>query len=113
MASAATPNQAGQPNRGKPATQPKRAATRVATPWGPAALVERLTVPQRAGERRFASVVELLETGTGERLVRLAYTTDGTVRRGPVTLRRRDVEKLGAALAAHPALQEVVGWTKR
>jgi hypothetical protein len=79
-----------------------------ATPWGPASLVERLSVPQRAGERRFASVVELLETASGERLVRIAYTTDGVARRGPVTLRAKDVEKLRQALAAHRALQEAL-----
>ncbi|HSL64373.1 MAG TPA: hypothetical protein VK874_06905 [Gaiellaceae bacterium] len=90
----------------------KGAASRVATPWGPATPVERVTVPQRAGERRFASVVELLEAEGGERLVRIAYTTDGAVRRGPVTLRRRDLEKLWAALAEHPALQEALGWTR-
>ena len=81
---------------------------KAATPWGPASLVERLSVPQRAGERRFAS--ELLETEKGERLVRIAYTTDGTARRGPVTLRLRDLEKLRAALGEHPALQEALGW---
>ena len=42
--------------------------TKTATPWGPATLVERLTVPQRAGEKRFSSVVELLEDAHGERL---------------------------------------------
>jgi hypothetical protein len=31
-----------------------------ATPWGKAELVERVTLKQQAGERRFASVVELL-----------------------------------------------------
>jgi hypothetical protein len=82
-----------------------------ATPWGPASLVERLSVPQRAGDRRFASVVELLETDKGERLVRIAYTTDGAVRRGPVTLRVRDVAKLREALGEHPALREALGWT--
>ncbi len=40
------------------------------TPWGPAQTVEQLTLPQRAGEKRFASVVQLLETDNGERLVR-------------------------------------------
>ena len=84
-----------------------------ATPWGPAELVEELSVPQRAGERRFALVVQLLETRNGERLVRLAYSTDGTARRGPVTLRARDVAKLREALTEHPALQEALGWTRR
>ena len=82
-----------------------------ATPWGAASLVERLTLPQRAGTRRFASVVELLETDGGERLVRFAYSTGGTARRGPVTLRARDVERLRAALSEHPALAEALKMT--
>jgi hypothetical protein len=85
------------------------AAKRVATPWGPATLVEQLTLPQRTGERRFASLVQLLETAEGERLVRFAYSTGGAARRGPVTLRARDVERLRAALAEHPALAEAFG----
>jgi hypothetical protein len=80
------------------------ATTKTATPWGPAELVEELTVRQQAGERRFASVVQLLENARGERLVRFAYTTGGVARRGPVTLRERDIEKLCASLARHPAL---------
>jgi hypothetical protein len=83
--------------------------TKTATPWGPAELVEELTVPQRAGEKRFASKVQLLETGKGERLVRFAYSTDGANRRGPVTLRVQDVAKLRARLAEHPALAEALG----
>jgi hypothetical protein len=82
---------------------------KTATPWGRATLVERLAVQQRAGERRFTSVVELLEDDRGERLVRFAYSTDGTVRRGPVTLRARDVERLHAALAKTPELAAVLG----
>jgi hypothetical protein len=79
-----------------------------ATPWGPAHTVEQLTLPQRAGEKRFASVVQLLETDKGERLVRFAYTTGGVARRGPVTLRLRDLERLRAALAEHPGLAEAL-----
>jgi hypothetical protein len=80
-----------------------------ATPWGPAEVVEELTVPQRAGEKRFASKVQLLETKAGERLVRFAYSTDGTNRRGPVTLRVKDVETLHKRLGEHPALSEALG----
>src|SRR3712207_2459988 len=58
-----------------------------ATPWGNAAVVEELRLPQQSGDKRFATVVQLLETPKGERLVRFAYSTDGTSRRGPVTLR--------------------------
>ena len=79
------------------------------TPWGRAELVEELTVRQQAGEKRFASVVQLLETRSGERLVRFAYSTDGTNRRGPVTLRERDVARLRTALAQHPALADALG----
>lgn len=79
-----------------------------ATPWGKAAIVDEVSVPQRAGERRFASVVQLLEL-EGERLVRFSYTTSGTARRGPVTLRERDLEKLRAAVGKHEQLAEMLG----
>ena len=82
---------------------------KTATPWGPADLVEEVTVRQQAGEKRFASIVQLLETGNGERLVRFAYSTGGMARRGPITLRRRDLERLCAALEKRPQLQEVLG----
>jgi hypothetical protein len=84
--------------------------TRASTPWGAATVVEEVTLPQRVGERRFSSIVQLLETNEGERLVRFAYATGGPARRGPVTLRKRDVERLRAALAEHPALAEALGW---
>ena len=80
----------------------------IATPWGAAHAVEQLTLPQRAGEKRFATLVQLLETDKGERMVRFAYTTDGVSRRGPVTLKRRDLERLRAALAEHPGLAEAL-----
>ena len=80
----------------------------VATPWGPARPVEQVTVQQRAGEKRFASVVQLLESESGERFVRFAYTTGGAARRGPVTLKLRDLERLRAALDEHPALAEAL-----
>jgi hypothetical protein len=81
-----------------------------ATPWGSAELVDELKLPQRAGEKRFFSVVQLLEVG-GERLVRFAYSTGGNARRaarGPVTLRVRDLERLRASLDEHPELAEVL-----
>jgi hypothetical protein len=80
-----------------------------ATPWGAARTIEQLTIPQRAGEKRFATVVQLLETEKGERFVRFAYTTGGTARRGPVTLKLRDLARLRAALAEHPGLAEEFG----
>jgi hypothetical protein len=88
-------------------TKPK--AVKAATPWGAAAVVEQVLLPQRAGERRFASIVQLLETDKGERLVRFAYTTSGTARRGPVTLRARDLAQLRKLLAEFPALAETLG----
>ena len=81
---------------------------KASTPWGQAKLIEELTLPQRAGEKRFASLVQLLEGEKGEPLVRFAYATGGSARRGPVTLRRRDIERLRAALGEHPALAEVL-----
>ena len=83
--------------------------TKTATPFGPATLVERVSLAQKAGDKRFHSVVELLETDRGDRLVRVAYSTDGVVRRGPVTLRARDVERLRDALAKTPELASVLG----
>jgi hypothetical protein len=82
--------------------------TKAATPWGLATLVEELRLPQQSGGKRFASLVQLLEDGNGDRLVRFAYATDGVARRGPVTLRLRDLERLRAALAKHPGLEEVL-----
>ena len=81
---------------------------KAATPWGSAAIVEELSLPQRVGERRFASLVQLLETPKGERLVRFAYATDGTARRGPVTLRASDLAKLRKGLEKTPALKEAL-----
>jgi hypothetical protein len=41
------------------ATKTARPKT-IATPWGAAHPVEQLTLQQRAGEKRFASIVQLL-----------------------------------------------------
>ena len=79
-----------------------------ATPWGAATVVDEVSVQQRAGDKRFASVVQLLEA-EGERLVRFSYATGGVSRRGPVTLRARDVEKLRAEVAKHPELAAMLG----
>jgi hypothetical protein len=86
-----------------------KTATKTATPWGRAELIAEVTVRQQAGERRFASVVQLLETADGERLVRFAYSTGGVARRGPVTLRHRDVARLHELLATRPELSEALG----
>jgi hypothetical protein len=78
------------------------------TPWGKATAIEEVTIPQRAAARRFSSVVQLLQLDDGEQVVRFSYSTDGAVRRGPVTLRARDLERLRAALAATPTLRRVL-----
>jgi hypothetical protein len=83
--------------------------SRTATPWGRATLVEQVSLAQRVGDKRFASVVELLESERGESLVRIAYSTGGAIRRGPVTLRARDLVKLREALAKTPALAAALG----
>jgi hypothetical protein len=82
---------------------------KVTTPWGKATIVEELRVDQRAGDRRFATFVQLLEDEKGGELVRFAYSTDGTARRGPVTFRGRDVERLRVALANRPRLAAALG----
>jgi hypothetical protein len=87
-------------------------ATKKATPWGKAVLVDEVVVRQQApgvegqSPRAFSTHVQLLETDTGERLVRLAYATaaHGWVRRGPVTMQLDDLERLLDELAAHPEL---------
>jgi hypothetical protein len=86
-------------------------ATKAATAWGDATVVDEVTLPQESGEKRFASVVQLLAAEGGERYVRFAYTTDGTARRGPVTLREEDVARLRDVLADHPELARALALT--
>lgn len=76
----------------------------ITTIWGKAKVLDEVKLQQRAGDKRFASLVQLLEDEKGQRLVRFAYTTDGVVRRGPVTLRKADLERLRKALTEHEAL---------
>jgi hypothetical protein len=90
-------------------TKRQRQTTTAATPWGADALIEEAALAQRAGDRRFSVIVQLLEAHNGERLVRFAYTTDGIARRGPVTMRARDLERLRAALERAPVLKETLG----
>ena len=72
-------------------------------------MIEEFSVAQRAGDKRFATIVQLLVDEKGTELVRFAYSTDGTARRGPVTLRGRDLERFRAALADHPAIRGALG----
>jgi hypothetical protein len=78
------------------------------TPWGTATVVDELSLQHRAGDKRFASVIQLLDAG-GEQLVRFAYATGGSARRGPVTLRARDLERLRTELTKHPELAAALG----
>jgi hypothetical protein len=87
----------------------KQKTTAVTTPWGKATLVEEVTLKQQVGDQRFSSLVQLLEAPNHERLVRFAYSTDGIVRRGPVTLRARDLARLRTALADRPELAAALG----
>ena len=95
--------------RTKAPTKTRTGTATAATPWGTADVVEEVAVPQRAGEKRFSVLVQLLETRGGERLIRFAYTTEGSARRGPVTMRARDLERLRAALERAPVLEEALG----
>jgi hypothetical protein len=76
----------------------------ITTIWGKATVIDEVKLQQRAGAKRFASLIQLLEDPKGDWLVRFAYTTDGVTRRGPVTLRGADLERLRKALAEHEAL---------
>ena len=76
----------------------------ITTLWGKATLVDEVRLHQRAGDKRFASLIQLLEDEKGDWLVRFAYTTNGVTRRGPVTLRGADLERLRKALDEHQAL---------
>ena len=85
-------------------------AKQAQTPWGAATVVDELVLPQRAGDKRFGSLVQLLAGAKGEPLVRFAYATDGVARRGPVTLRARDLLRLREALGEHPDLADALGF---
>jgi hypothetical protein len=99
-----------EPSPGTGAGSAKAAVARAATPWGSATVVEEARVSQQVGERRFASIVQLFEDDRRRPLVRFTYTTDGVSRRGPVTLRPKDIERLRAALRPGSALAAALGW---
>jgi hypothetical protein len=80
------------------------------TAWGEATVLEEISIKQQAPEgRSFATLVQLLEAKGGELLVRFAYSTGDTARRGPVTLRRADLDRLRKALAKAPRLRDALG----
>jgi hypothetical protein len=83
----------------------------VTTPWGTARSIAEVVVPQCSSGKTgkaFSPVVQLLETRDGERLVRFAYRTEGTVRRGPVTVRVKDLARARAALERVPELRDAL-----
>ena len=80
----------------------------VSTAFGSAKVVEQINVKQTADGKSFATLVELLETEDGEALVRIAYSTDGVARRGPVTVRKADLRRVAKALERAPRLKEVI-----
>lgn len=92
-------------------TTRKTATVKAATPWGLASVVEEVRVSQRVGDKQFASLLQLLEGKRGEPLVRFSYTTDGVSRRGPVTLRLKDIERLRATLDPSSPLAVALGWS--
>ena len=81
----------------------------VTTAFGQAEVAEEVKLQQRANGKQFATLVQLLEDGKGDWLVRFAYATDGTARRGPVTFRGADLERLRVALRKTPRLRALLG----
>ncbi len=80
----------------------------ITTAWGPAELVEEISVPQSNDDKEFVSHIQLLEGGAGEPLLRFAYSTEDVARRGPVTLRIADVKRLGKGLEKTPKLRALL-----
>lgn len=80
----------------------------VSTAFGSAKVLEQINVKQTADGKSFATLVELLETSDGEALVRIAYSTDGVARRGPVTVRKADLRRVAKALERTPQLRAVI-----
>ena len=80
----------------------------VTTAFGKAEIAEEVALRQRVGGREFTTFVQLLEDEKGNWLVRFAYATDGVARRGPVTLRKGDLDRLRTALKKTPKLAAVL-----
>lgn len=82
----------------------------VSTAFGQADLVEEVKIAQRADGKSWTTHVQLLESRDGDWFVRFAYSTDGSARRGPVTLRGSDLERLRKALVKRPRLRTALGF---
>jgi hypothetical protein len=81
----------------------------VTTAFGRAEIAEQVTLKQRVNGKQFATLVQLLENDRGDWLVRFAYSTGGSARRGPVTFRGADLERLRVALRKTPRLRALLG----
>jgi hypothetical protein len=81
----------------------------VSTAFGKAEVAEQVSLKHRVNGKQFSTLVELLEDDNGNWLVRFAYSTDGTIRRGPVTFRAADLERLRVALRKTPRLCALLG----
>jgi hypothetical protein len=81
----------------------------VTTAFGRAEVAEQVTLKHRVNGKQFATLVQLLEDDKGDWLVRFAYATDGTARRGRVTFRGADLERLRVALRKTPRLRAALG----
>lgn len=77
----------------------------ITTAFGQAELVEEVVVTQSSELKEFTTHIQLLKGANGDELVRFAYSTDATARRGPVTLRMSDLKRLARALAKAPKLR--------
>ena len=82
---------------GSPARKAGRQARKAATPWGSTAVVQEAKVTQQGGNCGSRRSFSSSSCGAGSSSCG-SPTRDGVARRGPVTLRRRDLERLGAAL---------------
>jgi len=77
----------------------------ITTAFGQAELVEEVAVAQSCELKEFSTHIQLLKGVNGDELVRFAYSTDATARRGPVTLRMADLKRLAKALTKTPKLR--------
>ena len=80
----------------------------VTTAFGRAEVAEQVTLKQRVSGKQFTTLVQLLEDEKGDWLVRFAYATEGTARRGPVTFRGADLDRLRVALRKTPRLRALL-----
>jgi hypothetical protein len=78
------------------------------TPWGRATLLEEVTVEHDARDRRYEAVVQLLELGDGEQLVRFGARAVGAHRLNCLTLRADELQELEEGLIETERLASVL-----